>query len=115
MKRLGGKLQRPREPGISIEDLLQHLATDAVTAPRPLASLKERHAVEAVGCERDMHMRHALGVISQLESQTVCAANEASRAGHRHEALATKLRKDRLSYSQVSHGSAPSDWPSWVA
>jgi hypothetical protein len=47
-------------------------------------------------------------LIAQLESQTVCAANEAIRAGHHYEALATKLRKDRPRCSQVNHGSAPS-------
>src|SRR5215831_9633431 len=65
---------------------------DAVVAPRPLTSHKERHVVEAIGRKRDAYMRYALGVIAQLESQTICAANEAVRSGHRHEALATKLR-----------------------
>jgi hypothetical protein len=50
-----------------------------------------------------------LGLLpSLLESQTVCAANEATRAGRHHEAFATKVPKDRFGYSQLNHGSAPS-------
>src|SRR5262249_10889742 len=89
---------------------------NTVMAPWPLASPKERHVVQVIGSERDAHMCHTLGVAAHLKGQTVRAADETSRTGHHHETLATKLRKDRLGSRQVSHGSAPSDWPpAWVA
>jgi hypothetical protein len=105
---LGGCSEGPIEPGINAEDFSQHLGIDAVMALRPLAGRKERHVVEAIARERDAHMSNALGVAAQLESQAVRAADEARRTARDYEALATKLGNDRLGYSQVSHGSAPS-------
>ena len=96
---LGGRSEGPIEPGVGAEDFSQHLAMDTVMALRPLAGRKERHVVEAIACERDAHISHALGVAAQFESQAVRAADEASRTARHHEALATKLGKDRLGYN----------------
>src|SRR5262245_30149912 len=97
----------PHEPGIGAEDFLQHLAMDAVIAPRPLAGREKRQVVEAVVGDCDAYMSHALGVTAELERQTVRAANETSGTARRHEALATKPGKDRPGSSQVGHGCAP--------
>ena len=96
---LGRCSQGPIEPDIGAEDFLQHLAMDAVIALRPLADRKKRHIVEFIVRDRDAHMSHAFGVTAQLDSQAVRAADEASGTARHHEALATKLRKDRLGYS----------------
>src|SRR5262245_16563857 len=104
----GRRPQVPQEPRIRAEDFLKHLAMDPVIAPRPLADREKRQVVEAVVGDRDAHMSHALGVMAQLESQTVRAANEASGAAPHYEALATKPGKDRPGSSQVGHGCAPS-------
>src|SRR5262245_20094846 len=98
----------PDEPGIRTEDVLQHLAMDAVIAARPLAGREKRQVVEAVVGDCDTYMSHALGVTAELERQTVRAANETSGTARRHEALATKPGKDRPGSSQVGHGCAPS-------
>jgi hypothetical protein len=48
-------------------------------------------------------MSYASGVAAQLESQAIVAADEASRTACHHEALTTKLGKNRLRYRQISH------------